>query len=102
MPKPLEEWTAEELRAEATRLLDELVRRAAAPAPAQKKKGVDVVHACENWVHGLGWDETFTREMVEDELAVLARKSNQELAPLDRERLVQLWLTEYDRRYRAA
>ena len=60
MPKQLEEWTAEELRAEATRLLDELVRRAAAPAPAQKKKGVDVVHACENWVHGLGWDETFT------------------------------------------
>jgi hypothetical protein len=100
MPKPLEEWTVEELRAEATRVLEELVRRAA--APAQKKKGVDVVHACENWVHGLGWDETFTREMVEDELAILARKSGRELARLDRERLVQLWLAEYDRRYRAA
>jgi hypothetical protein len=40
--------------------------------------------------------------MVEDELAILERKTAQELGPLERERLVQLWLGEYDSRYRAA
>jgi hypothetical protein len=102
MAKPLEEWTPDELRAEAVHLLDELARRAAAPSVATRKKGADVVRACENWVRGLAWDDTFTREMVEDELAILERKTNQELGPLERERVVQLWLSEYDRRYRAA
>ena len=101
MAKPVEELTPDELRAEAIRLLDELARRASTPAAA-KRKGTDVVKACENWVRGLAWDETFTREMVEDELAILERKTNQELGPLERDRVVQLWLTEYDRRYRAA
>jgi len=100
MSKPIEDWTPEELRAEAGRILDELVRRAA--RPAAQKKGSDVVKACENWVRGLAWDETFTREMVEDELAILERKVGQELAQPERERIVQLWLAEYDRRYRAA
>jgi hypothetical protein len=100
MAKPLEEWTPEELRNEAVHLLDELVRRGTAQAP--KRKGVDVARACENWVRGLAWDETFTREMVEDELAILERKTGQELGPLERERVVQLWLAEYGRRYRAA
>jgi hypothetical protein len=40
--------------------------------------------------------------MVEEELAIIERKTGQELGPLERERVVQLWLNEYDRRYRAA
>jgi hypothetical protein len=96
MARPVEDWTPDELRSEAIRLLDELARRAA-PAPA--KKGVDVVRACENWIRGRAWDETFTREMVEDELAIHERKAGQELGPLERERLVQLWLVVYSERY---
>jgi len=105
MAKPLEEWTPEELRNELGRLADELVGRANAKAPAAAaptRGRVDVVRACENWVRGLAWDETFTREMVEDELAIHERKAGQELGPLEQERLVQLWLGEYARRYRAA
>jgi hypothetical protein len=105
MAKPLEEWTPEELRNELGRLADELVTRANAPktaAAAPGKGRVDVVKACENWVRGLAWDVTFTREMVEEELAIIERKTGHELGPLERERVVQLWLNEYDRRYRAA
>jgi hypothetical protein len=101
MAKPVEDWTAEEIRAEVTRLVDELARRLAAATPGTKK-GVDVVRACENWVRGRAWDETFTREMVEDELAIHERKIGQELRPLDRERLLQLWVALYDERYRTA
>jgi hypothetical protein len=104
MAKPLEEWTPEELRTEIVRLTGELAARTAVPsqgAPAQKGR-VDVVRACENWVRGLAWDETFTQEMVEDELSIHERKAGQELGPLERERLLQLWLNEYERRYRNA
>jgi len=102
MAKPVEDWTPDELKAEAIRLLDELARRAT-HIPAQPRgKGTDVVRACENWVRGRAWDETFTREMVEDELAIIARKSGHELGPLDCERLLQLWLVLYDERYKAA
>jgi hypothetical protein len=100
MAKPIEEWTNDELRAEAVRVLDEFARRAT--AATAKKSRTDVARACENWVRGRAWDETFTQEMVEDELAVLERKSGQELGPLDRERLVQLWLALYAERYPAA
>lgn len=102
--KPLEEWTPEELRAELGRLADELARRSsarAAPGPASRGR-VDVGKACENWVRGLAWDETFTEEMVDDELSIHERKAGQELGPLERERLLQLWRNEFDRRYRAA
>ena len=103
MAKPLEEWTPAELQAEVARLTGELARRADVPAPTRPGKGkVDAARACENWVRGLAWDETFTREMVEDELAILERKAGHELGPLERERLLRLWLDEYDRRYRAA
>jgi hypothetical protein len=104
MAKPLAEWSVDELRAEGARIVDELARRAAAP-PAivtGRKHRIDVVLACENWVRGLAWDETFTVEMVEDELAVHERKAGQQLAPLDRERLVQLWVSLRDERYRSA
>lgn len=103
MAKPLEEWSVEELRDELGRIGGELARRAAAPPPAGgRKHRVDVVLACENWVRGLAWDETFTVEMVQDELSVHERKAGTELAPLDRERLVQLWLALRDERYRNA
>jgi hypothetical protein len=105
MAKPLQEWTPEELRNEIGRLAEELVTRTKAPAPSSgtaAKGRVDVVRACENWVRGLAWDETFTREMVEEELAIIERKTGHELGPLERERVVQLWLNEYDARYRAA
>jgi hypothetical protein len=103
MAKPLEEWSVDELRGELVRLGDELARRAAAPPPSSTRKHrIDVVLACENWVDGVAWDDTFTTEMVEDEFSVLERKAGQELAPLDRERLVQLWLARREERYRSA
>ena len=102
MAKPLEEWTVEELRAQLARVGDELVRRAAAPATGKKAK-VDVVAACEHWVRGHAWDETFTREMVEDELAVRERKTGQTIPPAERERLLGLWLALHaERAARAA
>jgi hypothetical protein len=53
-------------------------------------------------VRGVAWDETFTVEMVEDELALHERKAGQTLGPLDRERLTQLWLALRSERYRDA
>jgi hypothetical protein len=104
MAKPLEEWSVDELRAEGARIVDELAKRAAAPPAtvAGKKHRIDVVLACENWVRGLAWDETFTVEMVQDEFDVHERKAGQELGPLERERLVQLWLALRDERHRHA
>jgi hypothetical protein len=101
--KPLEEWTPDELRFEVARLTEELARRAGtAVAASPRKGGVDVVRVCENWVRGLAWDETFTQEMVEDELAIHERKAGQELGPLDRERLIQMWLALYAERFAEA
>jgi hypothetical protein len=104
MAKPLDEWTPEDLRFEISRLAEELARRAslaAAAAPSGRGR-VDVVRSCENWVRGLAWDETFTREMVEEELAIHERKAGQELGPLERERLLQLWQTLYAERFAEA
>ena len=97
--KPLEEWTVEELRSELTRVGDELARRAVMPSRKQK---ADVVRACEGWVRGYAWDETFTTEMVEDELALLERKTGQTLSVSDRERLLQLWRALRTERFRDA
>ncbi len=102
MAKPLEEWSIDELRMEAVRVAEELARRAAIPATGGKKPRVDVVRASENWIRGVAWDETFTLEMVEDELALHERKAGQELGPLERERLTQLWLALRAERYRDA
>jgi len=98
MAKPLEEWTPDELRFEVARLTEELARRAAVPSPSAKGR-VDVVRSCENWVRGQAWDETFTQEMVEDEFAIHERKAGQELPPLEKERLLQLWLGLVAERY---
>jgi hypothetical protein len=97
-PKPIDQWSPDELRLEITRLTEELARRAAAPAPG-RKPAADIVRACENWVRGHAWDETFTLEMVEDEFAVNERTVRQELQPMERERLVQLWQALYSERY---
>src|SRR5256885_14841494 len=90
----------EGLGLERGRRAGEFARRSAAPAAATgKSRGVDVVRACENWVRGRAWDETFTEEMVEDELSVHERKAGQELPPLERERLLQLWAALYAERH---
>jgi hypothetical protein len=99
--KPIDQWTPDELRLEIARLTEELARRAGTPAPSRKAPA-DVVKSCENWVRGHAWDETFTEEMVEDELSVHERKLNDELQPLERERLLQLWRVLYGERYAAA
>jgi len=101
MAKPLEEWTVEELRAHAGRIVDELARRAVTPAKGKQK--ADVVRACEHWVRGYACDETFTPEMVEDEFSLHERKLGQTLAEADRKRLLELWLVlRDDRAQRAA
>ena len=99
--KPLDQWTPDELRVEIARLAEELARRAAAPAH-RRKAAADIAKSCENWIRGHAWDETFTLEMVEDELAVHERKTGHELQPLERERLLQLWRALYAERYPAA
>jgi hypothetical protein len=97
--KPIDQWTPDELRLEITRLTEELARRAATPT---RKSAPEIAKSCENWIRGRAWDETFTPEMVEDELSVHERKLGQELQPLERERLVQLWHALYAERYPAA
>jgi hypothetical protein len=99
--KPLDQWTPDELRVEIARLAEELARRASAQTP-RRKATVDVARSCENWIRGHAWDETFTLEMVEDELAVHERKAGHELQPLERERLLQLWRALHAERYPAA
>ena len=98
-PKPIDQWTPDELRLEITRLTEELARRAAVTPAHGRKASVDVAKACENWVRGHAWDETFTPEMVEDEFSVHERGVRQELQPLERERLLQLWSALYSERY---
>jgi hypothetical protein len=101
--KPLDQWTPDELRLEIARLAEELARRAGTPTVVGGRRApADLVKSCENWVRGRAWDETFTVEMVEDELAVHERKLNDELQPLERDRLVQLWRALYAERYPAA
>ena len=96
--KPIDQWTPDELRVEIARLAEELARRAAAPTPGRKPPA-DVVKSCENWVRGHAWDETFTATMVDDELSVHERKTNQALQPLERERLLLLWRALHAERY---
>jgi hypothetical protein len=79
--------------------VDDLMRVvAAAPWPAQG----DVATACENWIRGVGWDETFTRTMVDDEFDKLERRLHMTPPRGERDRLVQLWLAEHARRFPAA
>lgn len=94
--RPLDQLTPDELRLRIVESLDELVRRA---ATSPKRKPPDIAKSCENWIRGHAWDETFTPAMVEDELAVHERKLGQDLQPLERERLLQLWRALFAERY---
>ena len=100
--KPIDQWTPDELRLEITRLAEELARRATPTSVGGRKAPVDIARSCENWVRGHAWDETFTAEMVADELSVHERKTNHELQPLERVRLLQLWRALYTERYSRA
>ncbi len=86
------EKSFDERFAEIETALAELRRDGAAAQPARRRE-VDVTVAVERWVRGAGWDETFDREMVEDEFDRIERRIGTPLAAEDRERLVQLWLT---------
>ena len=58
----------------------------------------DAVVAAENWIDGHGWDETFTPEMVGEELDRIVRRARAVLEPGDRDRLLARWETERVRR----
>lgn len=85
------EKSFDERFAEIETALAELRRDVAAAQPARRRE-TDVAVAAEGWIRGLGWDETFDREMVEEELGRIERRVGTPLAVEDRERLIQLWL----------
>ncbi|TML89638.1 MAG: hypothetical protein E6G08_04725 [Actinobacteria bacterium] len=89
---------------EIERLLAELRREVAAQAqePRPRGKGPDLVAAAEQWVRGLGWDETFDEAMVGEELSIIERRVHSELDPDERERLLQLWRALRAERFPAA
>ena len=64
---------------EIERLLAELRRDVAAQAqePRPRGKGPDPAAAAEQWVRGLGWDETFNEAMVEEELSIIEQTRSQ-------------------------
>ena len=102
MAKPLEEWSIDELRMAAVRVPRSW--RAVPRRPCRRPARSSASTSCApgELVRGVAWDETFTLEMVEDELALHERKAGQELGPLERERLTQLWLALRTERYRDA
>ncbi|MFN2627944.1 MAG: hypothetical protein ABR569_04815 [Gaiellaceae bacterium] len=85
--------------AELETLLAQL-RRDVAAAPRPKE--ASACRAAERWVQGLGWDETFTSEMVEDELGKIERRLHVELTVEERERLLGLWRELRAERFPAA
>ena len=85
------EKSIDERFAEIEAALGQLRRDVAAAQPARRRE-VDVAVAVERWVRGIGWDETFDREMVEEEFDRIERRVGNPLAAEERERLVQLWL----------
>ena len=89
---------------ELERLLAELRREVAAHAaePRARAKGPDLHAAAERWVRGVGWDETFTEAMVEEELDMMERRLHAEIPPDERKRLLELWRTLRDERRSAA
>jgi hypothetical protein len=92
--------------AEIETLLAELRREVAeqlqAATDRPRGRGGDIGTAAEQWVRGLGWDETFDEELVDEELGRLARLMHAELAPEQRARLLELWRTLRAERYPAA
>ena len=83
------ERTLLELLGDAQRILDE-VRRRVADLP-EEHPPFDVVAACQRWVRGVGWDETFTEELVLDEFARFERRGERRLEVAERTQLLELW-----------
>ena len=84
-------------------LLQELRREVSALEPAKPRRGAaDVGTAAEQWVRGLGWDETFDEAMVEEELARIERRLHTDLPVEQKTRLLELWRTLRDERYSTA
>jgi hypothetical protein len=90
--------------AELEALLRELRQDIAAQLKEERPRGrgPDPVVAAEQWVRGVGWDETFDAEMVGEELSRIERHLNAELDVDHRERLLELWRALRDERYPAA
>ena len=85
------EKSFDERFAESEAALGQLRRDVSAAQPARRRE-VDVTLSVERWVRGIGWDETFDREMVEEEFDRIERRVGTPLAAGERERLIQLWL----------
>ncbi len=68
------------------------LRRDVAAAQTPRRREVDTAVAAERWIQGQGWDETFDRAMVEEELGRIERRAGTPLTSDERERLLQLWL----------
>jgi hypothetical protein len=90
--------------AEIETLLAELRREVAAQPQEQRPRGrgPDLAAAAEQWVRGLGWDETFDEAMIEEELSIIERRVHGELAVEQRQRLLELWRSLREERYPAA
>jgi hypothetical protein len=91
--------------AEIETLLGELRRDVAAQPGEQRARaraGAEPEVAAEQWVRGLGWDETFDAADVDEELNRIERRLHAELAVEGRERLLELWRTLRAERYPAA
>jgi hypothetical protein len=90
--------------AEIEALLAALRRDVAAQVQEQRPRGrgPDLAAAAEQWVRGLGWDETFDETMIEEELSIIERRIHAELAIEQRRALVELWRTLRAERYPAA
>jgi hypothetical protein len=90
--------------AEVERLVAELRRDVAAAQIAERPrgKGPDLHAAAEQWIRGLGWDETFDESMIEEELSIIERRLHSELGPDERDRLVELWRQLRSERFPAA
>ena len=65
----------------------------------QEVQQFDLVAACESWVRGVGWDESFTEELVDEQFGRFARHGNAELEALERTSLLELWRATRAERY---
>ena len=85
------EKTIEDRFAELEQLLREL-RDEVARVP--RPPATSSVVAIEQWIRGFAWDATFSDEMAVEEFGRISRRVNEELDPVEHERLLQLWRSE--------
>jgi hypothetical protein len=95
------ERSLDERFAQIETLLHELRREVAALAP-KPRRGADISTAAEQWIRGLGWDETFDEAMVAEELGRIERRLHAELPLEQRDRLLELWRTLRSERFSTA